>query len=109
MVLGNSLALYNPPVRVAEEFAMLDVSEWRPARGWLPSRHLHGHRIFAYGQIPATLREKYLEAHDLVIKAWTERKPFPFNGKYTQHTLRRHLAPSLPATAHPPDMGARLR
>ena len=40
--------------------------------------------VFAYGQIPATLREKYLEAHDLVIKAWTERKPFPFNGKYTQ-------------------------
>ena len=25
IVLGNSLALYNPPVRVAEEFAMLDV------------------------------------------------------------------------------------
>src|SRR3954471_4327267 len=25
IVLGNSLALYNPPTRVAEEFAMLDV------------------------------------------------------------------------------------
>src|SRR2546425_11394115 len=25
VVLGNSIALYNPPVRVAEEFAMLDV------------------------------------------------------------------------------------
>jgi alkanesulfonate monooxygenase SsuD/methylene tetrahydromethanopterin reductase-like flavin-dependent oxidoreductase (luciferase family) len=25
VVMGNSLALYNPPVRVAEEFAMLDV------------------------------------------------------------------------------------
>jgi alkanesulfonate monooxygenase SsuD/methylene tetrahydromethanopterin reductase-like flavin-dependent oxidoreductase (luciferase family) len=24
VVLGNSIALYNPPVRVAEEFAMLD-------------------------------------------------------------------------------------
>ena len=25
LVLGNSIALYNPPIRVAEEFAMLDV------------------------------------------------------------------------------------
>src|ERR671934_980313 len=25
VVMGNSIALYNPPVRVAEEFAMLDV------------------------------------------------------------------------------------
>ena len=25
VVLGNSIALYNPPLRVAEEFAMLDV------------------------------------------------------------------------------------
>ena len=25
IVLGNSIALYNPPLRVAEEFAMLDV------------------------------------------------------------------------------------
>ncbi|MEL6983645.1 MAG: LLM class flavin-dependent oxidoreductase, partial [Actinomycetota bacterium] len=24
-VIGNSIALYNPPIRVAEEFAMLDV------------------------------------------------------------------------------------
>jgi alkanesulfonate monooxygenase SsuD/methylene tetrahydromethanopterin reductase-like flavin-dependent oxidoreductase (luciferase family) len=24
VVMGNSIALYNPPVRVAEEFAMLD-------------------------------------------------------------------------------------
>ena len=24
IVLGNSIALYNPPIRVAEEFAMLD-------------------------------------------------------------------------------------
>ena len=39
---------------------------------------------FAYGQTPATLREKYREAHDLVIRAWTTPEPFTFNGKYTQ-------------------------
>jgi len=39
---------------------------------------------FAYGQTPATLREKYREAHDLVIRAWTTPETFTFNGKYTQ-------------------------
>ncbi len=34
VVLGNSIALYNPPLRVAEEFAMLDcISGGRPGRG----------------------------------------------------------------------------
>ena len=43
-VIGNSIALYNPPIRVAEEFAMLDVSpaggSWRAspsARRWTPT------------------------------------------------------------------------
>ena len=39
---------------------------------------------FAYGQTPLTLREKYREGHDLIIKAWTEPEPFAFNGKYNQ-------------------------
>ena len=45
VVLGNSIALYNPPIRVAEEFAMLDVISRRtPGRG-LPGRHLDGHQL----------------------------------------------------------------
>ena len=39
---------------------------------------------YAYGQTPITLRDKYHEAHDLIIKAWTEPEPFAWNGKYTQ-------------------------
>src|SRR6266851_5759002 len=35
---------------------------------------------FAYGQNPSTLRARYLEAHDLVLEAWTRRKTFAFNG-----------------------------
>src|SRR6267143_1733120 len=36
-VIGNSIAGYNPPIRVAEEFAMLDVISGR-----LPGRHADG-------------------------------------------------------------------
>lgn len=82
-VIGNSLALYNPPIRVAEEMAMLDViSGGRFVAGFPVGSSMDTN--FAYGQTPATLREKYREAHDLVIKAWTTPEPFTFNGKYTQ-------------------------
>ena len=83
IVLGNSLALYNPPVRVAEEFAMLDVLSGGRFVAGFPLGTSQD-TVFGYGEVPVTLREKYNEAHDLVIKAWTEREPFAFNGKYTQ-------------------------
>ena len=83
VVLGNSLALYNPPTRVAEEFAMLDcISGGRLVAGFPVGTPMD--TSFAYGQNPATLREKYYEAHDLIVKAWTEPEPFAFNGQYTQ-------------------------
>ncbi|RMD63935.1 LLM class flavin-dependent oxidoreductase [Candidatus Parcubacteria bacterium] len=83
IVLGNSIALYNPPIRVAEEFAMLDVmSGGRFIAGFPVGSSMDTN--FAYGATPATLREKYQEAHDLIIKAWTHPEPFAFNGKYTQ-------------------------
>jgi alkanesulfonate monooxygenase SsuD/methylene tetrahydromethanopterin reductase-like flavin-dependent oxidoreductase (luciferase family) len=82
-VIGNSLALYNPPIRVAEEMAMLDViSGGRFVAGFPVGSSMDTN--FAYGQTPATLREKYREAHELVMKAWTTPEPFTFNGKYTQ-------------------------
>ena len=33
---------------------------------------------FAYGEVPATLRDKYREGHDLIIQAWTRPEPFSF-------------------------------
>ena len=83
VVLGNSIALYNPPIRVAEEFAMLDViSGGRLVAGFPLGTAMDTN--YAYGQVPVTLRDKYHEAHDLIIKAWTDPEPFAWNGKYTQ-------------------------
>ena len=39
---------------------------------------------FCYGQIPALTRDKYREAHDMIMKAWAEDEPFAFDGKYNQ-------------------------
>jgi alkanesulfonate monooxygenase SsuD/methylene tetrahydromethanopterin reductase-like flavin-dependent oxidoreductase (luciferase family) len=83
VVMGNSIALYNPPVRVAEEFAMLDVlSGGRLVAGFPVGTSMDSN--YCYGQTPITLREKYDEAHDLILQAWTRPEPFAFNGKYTQ-------------------------
>ena len=82
-VMGNSLALYNPPTRVAEEFAMLDcISGGRLIAGFPVGTPMD--TCYAYGQNPSQLRERYHEAHDLILKAWQEPDPFVFNGRFTK-------------------------
>jgi alkanesulfonate monooxygenase SsuD/methylene tetrahydromethanopterin reductase-like flavin-dependent oxidoreductase (luciferase family) len=82
-VMGNSLALYNPPVRVAEEFAMLDcISGGRLIAGFPVGTPMD--TCYAYGSNPSQLRERYHEAHDLIVRAWRETKPFAWNGRYNQ-------------------------
>jgi alkanesulfonate monooxygenase SsuD/methylene tetrahydromethanopterin reductase-like flavin-dependent oxidoreductase (luciferase family) len=100
LVLGNSIALYNPPLRVAEEFAMLDVlSGGRLIAGFPVGTSMDTN--YAYGVNPAELRERYYEAHDLIIKAWTSDEVTMFNGKYTQ--LRyMNIWPSPAQRPHPP-------
>ena len=75
--MGNSLALYNPPTRVAEEFAMIDViSGGRLIAGFPVGTPMD--TCFAYGQNPSMLRERYLEAHDLVdARPGPSRTPSP--------------------------------
>ncbi len=100
LVLGNSIVLYNPPTRVAEEFAMLDViSGGRLIAGFPVGTSMDIN--YCGGQNPATVRDKYREGHDLILKAWQEREPFAWNGKYTK--LRYvNLWPQPIQKPHPP-------
>ncbi len=83
VVLGNSIALYNPPLRVAEEFAMLDVmSGGRLLAGFPVGTSMDTN--YAYGTVPATTRSRYAEAHELIMRAWREPETFTFNGRYTK-------------------------
>src|SRR5579859_5161291 len=100
VVLGNSIALYNPPIRVAEEFAMLDcISGGRLVAGFPVGTSMDTN--YCYGQIPALTREKYAEAHELIIRAWTERDPFAFNGRYNK-LLHVNIWPRPIQQPHPP-------
>ncbi len=83
ITLGSSIALYSPAIRVAEEMAMLDViSGGRLVAGFPVGTSQDTN--YCYGIPPATLRERYYEAEELIIKAWTQPGPFAFNGKYNK-------------------------
>lgn len=83
LVIGDSLALYNPPTRVAEELAYLDcLSEGRLIAGFVFGTPMDS--TFAYGTTPVELRDRFHEARELVLRSWREREPFAFNGRYTQ-------------------------
>lgn len=99
-VMGTSLALYNPPIRVAEEYAMLDlISGGRIIAGFPVGSAMD--TCYAYSQNPAMLRQRFREAHDLVVKAWTADKPFDWNGRF--HKMRDVNVWQRPLqTPHPP-------
>jgi len=80
-VMGNSLALYNPPIRVAEEFAMMDIMSGGRVIAGMPVGSPMD-TAYAYSQNPAMLRERYYEAHDLILKAWTAEENFDWNGRH---------------------------
>jgi alkanesulfonate monooxygenase SsuD/methylene tetrahydromethanopterin reductase-like flavin-dependent oxidoreductase (luciferase family) len=83
IVLGNSIALYNPPIRVAEEFAMLDcISGGRLVAGFPVGTSMDTN--YCYGINPATLRARYHEAERLIVEAWTRPEMFSFDGQFTQ-------------------------
>src|SRR5438876_10695457 len=81
-VVGNALPLYDPPTRVAEEFAMIDnISGGRLVAGFVVGG---GPEYYSFSINPAYARERFREAHDIILKAWTEPGPFEFIGKHYQ-------------------------
>jgi alkanesulfonate monooxygenase SsuD/methylene tetrahydromethanopterin reductase-like flavin-dependent oxidoreductase (luciferase family) len=79
-IVGNALPLRDHPLRVAEEVAVLDVV----TGGRIISGFVRGIGVeyFTFGLDPTTSRERFNEAHDLIVKAWTEREPFSWTSKH---------------------------
>ena len=80
VVLGNLLPLHLNPMRIAEEYAMIDqMSNGRLIAGFAPGG---GPETFNYDVPSANSREKFWEAVDLIMRAWTEDGPFVHEGRY---------------------------
>ena len=85
VMLGNPLPLAENPVRLAEELAMIDmISKGRLVSGFVRGG---GQEQLANGVNPAYNRERFEEAHDLVVAAWTRQGPFRWEGTHYQHRV----------------------
>lgn len=80
VLLGNPLPVFDNPLRLAEELAEIDMI----SRGRLVSGFVRGTGIesLAANVNPLFNRERFEEAHDLIIKAWTTPGPFRWEGKH---------------------------
>ncbi len=79
-ILGNAFGLREHPLTLAEEHAMIDcITGGRLITGMVRGV---GCEYFSLGVNPSFSLERHMEAHDLVIRAWTEEGPFAFEGKH---------------------------
>jgi alkanesulfonate monooxygenase SsuD/methylene tetrahydromethanopterin reductase-like flavin-dependent oxidoreductase (luciferase family) len=79
VLLGNPLPVADP-LRLAEELAMIDViSGGRLVPGWVRGA---GSESIANNANPAFNRERFNEAHDFVVKAWTTPGPWRYEGEH---------------------------
>ncbi|HEY2105202.1 MAG TPA: LLM class flavin-dependent oxidoreductase [Candidatus Binataceae bacterium] len=98
--MGATLPTTNPPIRVAEEYAMLDcISGGRLVAGMPLGSPMDVN--LCYGISPIEQRERYYEAHDLILKAWQSREIFAWNGKFFQLPMV-NLWPRPIQSPHPP-------
>jgi len=98
--LGSTLPSTNPPTRIAEEYAILDcISGGRLVAGFPTG--LPTDATISNGVVPIEQRERYREALDLVMKAWSAKKVFAWNGKHYQLPMV-NLWPRPIQQPHPP-------
>src|SRR3989441_569355 len=100
LILGNPIANRREPVRVAEEMAMVDVY----SRGRLEVGFVRGvpYEISAGNHRPTRMMERFWEAHDLILKAWTSHDgPFNWEGKHFHHR-QVNIWPRPYQQPHPP-------
>lgn len=98
-ILGSALPLRDHPLTLAEEHAMIDtISGGRLISGFVRGI---GAEYHAFGTSPAKSHERFHEAHDLIIRAWTETGPFAFEGKH-YHFQYVNIWPRTYQRPHPP-------
>jgi alkanesulfonate monooxygenase SsuD/methylene tetrahydromethanopterin reductase-like flavin-dependent oxidoreductase (luciferase family) len=98
-ILGSALPLRSHPMMVAEEHAMIDViSGGRLVSGFVRGI---GAEYHTFGVNPTFSHDRFHEAHDLIVRAWTEKGPFAFEGRHYRVSYV-NLWPQPLQKPHPP-------
>ena len=88
VLLGNILPIWDDPLWLVEQLAMIDmISRGRLVSGWVRGT---GRESVAHNSPPAYNWERFQEAHEFIVKAWTTPGPFRWEGKHYQY---RHVNP----------------
>jgi alkanesulfonate monooxygenase SsuD/methylene tetrahydromethanopterin reductase-like flavin-dependent oxidoreductase (luciferase family) len=86
-ILGALIPLTGNPVRIAEEYAMIDnLSGGRLVAGLLRGA---AYEYLVYNVPPAESRSRFEEAWDLILRAWTDTMPFGWEGRHYHY---RHVS-----------------
>ncbi len=99
VLLGNILPLWDDPLWLVEQLSMIDmISHGRLVSGWVRGT---GRESVAHNIEPHYNWERFQEAHELIVKAWTTPGPFRWEGKHFHY---RHVNPWVKPyqTPHPP-------
>ena len=80
VLLGNILPIWDDPLFLAEELAEIDmISRGRLVTGWVRGT---GRESVAHNAVPPYNWERFQEAHDFIVEAWTKPGPFRWEGEH---------------------------
>ena len=98
-ILGSALPLRTHPLMIAEEHSMIDnITGGRLISGFVRGI---GAEYHTFGVNPTFSHERFHEAHDLIVRAWTEPGPFVFHSKH-YHFEYVNVWPRPYQQPHPP-------
>ena len=83
VLIGNILPIWDDPLWLAEELAMIDmISQGRLVTGWVRGT---GRESIAHNAQSPFNWERFQEAHEFIVKAWTAPGPFRWEGEHYQY------------------------
>jgi alkanesulfonate monooxygenase SsuD/methylene tetrahydromethanopterin reductase-like flavin-dependent oxidoreductase (luciferase family) len=83
VLLGNVLPIWEDPLWLAEELAIIDmISEGRLVTGWVRGT---GRESIAHNAQSPFNWERFQEAHDFIVKTWSTPGPFRWEGEHYQY------------------------
>jgi alkanesulfonate monooxygenase SsuD/methylene tetrahydromethanopterin reductase-like flavin-dependent oxidoreductase (luciferase family) len=83
VLLGNILPIWDDPLWLVEQLSIIDmISHGRLVSGWVRGT---GRESVAHNISPPYNWERFQEAHDFIVKAWTTPGPFRWEGKHFQY------------------------
>ena len=100
IVLGRSLGKTREPLKIAEEYAMLDVISGGRLVAGFPVGLSYDANI-NQGIPGVETRGRFKEGYEVLRRAWASQEPFAFNGRYSQYA-NVNMWPRPVQDPHPP-------